>query len=91
VRTSPLPKGTLGSVASVLAATLYQGNCDMNHKLWNIVSSACPNKLEIDRKYTYKVLYNECSSSFDPLTNMAIIVFDWSIPINILLRHCLLK
>jgi hypothetical protein len=22
---------------------------------------------------------------------MAIIVFDWSIPINILLRHCLLK
>jgi hypothetical protein len=35
--TSPLPKGTLGSVASVLAATLYQGNPDRNHKLWNIV------------------------------------------------------
>jgi hypothetical protein len=34
-----LPKGTLGSVASLLAGTLYQGNPDMNHKLWNIVSS----------------------------------------------------
>jgi hypothetical protein len=32
------PKGTLGSVASLLAGTLYQGNPDMNHKLWNIVS-----------------------------------------------------
>jgi hypothetical protein len=37
--TSPLPKGTLGSVASLLAATLYQENPDRNHKLWNIVSS----------------------------------------------------
>jgi hypothetical protein len=34
--TSTLPKGTLGSVASLLAATLYQGNPDRNHKLWNI-------------------------------------------------------
>jgi hypothetical protein len=39
VMTLTLPKGTLGSVASLLAATLYQGNPDMNHKLWNIVSS----------------------------------------------------
>jgi hypothetical protein len=37
--TSTLPKGTLGSVASLLVATLYQGNPDRNHKLWNIVSS----------------------------------------------------
>jgi hypothetical protein len=37
--TSTLPKRTLGSVASLLAATLYQGNPDRNHKLWNIVSS----------------------------------------------------
>jgi hypothetical protein len=36
VMTSTLPKGTLGSVASLLAATLYQGNPDRNHKLWNI-------------------------------------------------------
>jgi hypothetical protein len=36
--TSILPKGTLGSVATLLAATLYQGNPDMNHKLWIIVS-----------------------------------------------------
>ena len=39
VMTSTLPKGTLGSVASLLAATLYQRNPDRNHKLWNIVSS----------------------------------------------------
>ena len=39
VMTSTLSKGTLGSVASLLAATLYQGNLDRNHKLWNIVSS----------------------------------------------------
>ena len=39
VMTSTLPKGTLGSVASLLAATLYQGNPDRNHKLWNIESS----------------------------------------------------
>jgi hypothetical protein len=29
----------LGSVAPLLAATLYQGNPDRNHKLWNIVST----------------------------------------------------
>ena len=39
VMTSTLPKRILGSVASLLAATLYQGNPDKNHKLWNIVSS----------------------------------------------------
>jgi hypothetical protein len=32
-------RGTFGSVASLLAATLYQGNHDRNHKLWNIVST----------------------------------------------------
>jgi hypothetical protein len=37
--TSTLPEGTLGSVASLLSATLYQGNPDGNYKLWNIVSS----------------------------------------------------
>jgi hypothetical protein len=36
--TSTLPKGNLGSVASLLAATIYQGNPDRNHKLWNIVT-----------------------------------------------------
>jgi hypothetical protein len=39
VMTSILPKETLGSVASLLAATLYQGHPDRNHTLWNIVSS----------------------------------------------------
>jgi hypothetical protein len=39
VMTSILPKGTLGSVNSLLAPTLYQGNPDKNHKLWNIESS----------------------------------------------------
>jgi hypothetical protein len=32
-------KGTLGSIATLLAATLYQGHPDSSHKLWNIVSS----------------------------------------------------
>jgi hypothetical protein len=32
-------RGTLGSVASLLAATLHQGNRDRNHKLWIIVST----------------------------------------------------
>jgi hypothetical protein len=36
---STLPRGILGSVASLLSATLYQGNPDRNHKLWNIVSN----------------------------------------------------
>jgi hypothetical protein len=39
VMTSTLQNKTLGSVASLLAATLYQGHPDRNHKLWNIVSS----------------------------------------------------
>jgi hypothetical protein len=39
VMTSTLPKGTFVSVASLIASTLYQGNPDMNHKLWNVVSS----------------------------------------------------
>jgi hypothetical protein len=39
VMTSSYPRGTLGSVTSLLAATLYQGNPDRNHKLWNIAST----------------------------------------------------
>ena len=39
VMTSTLSRGTLGSVASLLTATLYLGNSDRNHKLWNIVST----------------------------------------------------
>jgi hypothetical protein len=37
--TSTQPWGTLGSVASLLVATLYQGNLGRNHKLWNIAST----------------------------------------------------
>jgi len=33
VMTSTSLRGTLGSVASVVAATLYQGNPDRNHNL----------------------------------------------------------
>ena len=39
VMTSNYPRGTLGSVAFLLAATLYQWNPDRNHKPWNIVST----------------------------------------------------
>ena len=40
VMTSTYLRRTLGLVASLLAATLYQANHDMNHKLWNIGSTA---------------------------------------------------
>ena len=33
--------------------------------------TAYSNKLEIGRKHIYKVLYSDCSFSFDPLKNMA--------------------
>jgi hypothetical protein len=39
VMTSTYPRGTLGSVDSLLAAILYQGNDDGNNKLWNIGST----------------------------------------------------
>ena len=39
VMISTLTSGTIGSIASVLAAILYQGNPHRNHKLWNIVST----------------------------------------------------
>jgi hypothetical protein len=39
VMTSTLPIGTLGLVASLLAATLYQRNPDRNHMFWNILST----------------------------------------------------
>jgi hypothetical protein len=41
VMTLTLPKETIGSVASLVAATLYQGNPDRNHKLLNIVTTPC--------------------------------------------------
>ena len=37
VMTSTKLRGTLGSLASLLAATLSHGNPDMNHMIWNIV------------------------------------------------------
>jgi len=36
--TNILPLVSLVSVATLLAATLYQGNPDRNNKLWNIAS-----------------------------------------------------
>jgi len=36
VMTATQPIGTLDSVAFLLVATLYQGNSDRNHQLWNI-------------------------------------------------------
>jgi len=39
VMISTQPRGTLGSVASLLAATLYQGHPGRNYKFWNIAST----------------------------------------------------
>jgi hypothetical protein len=41
VMTSTLPKGTLGSVASLLAATLYQGNPDILLLLFGRLEIIC--------------------------------------------------
>ena len=38
-KTFEVMTSTFGLVASMLAATLYQGNPDRNHKLWNIAST----------------------------------------------------
>jgi hypothetical protein len=64
--TSTLPKGTLGSVASLLASTLYQGNPDRNHKLNNIfVLNNKPIitlsiKIAIFIRFKYKLWRNSC-------------------------------
>jgi hypothetical protein len=44
--------GTLGSVASFFTATLYQGNPDRNHKLWNSIST--------ERYILYMPVLQEC-------------------------------
>ena len=58
--TSTLPKGTLGSVASLLAATPYQGNPDRIHKLnWEIYTpyaGAAGMLLHINGKFTMEIL-----------------------------------
>jgi hypothetical protein len=46
--TSTSLRGTFGSVASLLAATLYQRNPDRNHELWNIVSTELFSQICID-------------------------------------------
>ena len=52
--------GSLGSTTFLIAATLYQGNNDMNHKLWNIVST------EINSLYTWAaaILLQKTSGKF---------------------------
>jgi hypothetical protein len=53
VITSTLLIRTTGSVASLLAATLYQGRPDRNHKLWNIV------KETLDYRHTF--CHDQCN------------------------------
>jgi hypothetical protein len=49
-----LPKVTVGSVASLLAATLYQGNADRNHFFF--FSTLIPNRRNFNHKiYTESV------------------------------------
>ena len=61
VMTSTSQKWTLGSVASLLAATLYQGNPDRNRKLWNIVSSL---SLSPMRNWRYSWVVNAIKTNF---------------------------
>jgi hypothetical protein len=53
VMTSTLPKGTLRSVASLLAATLYQGKPDRNHKLLNIDHGYVPLVVNTSRPFPH--------------------------------------
>ena len=53
VMTSTLPKGTLGSVVSLLAATLYQGNLDRNHKLVLCNLRDTPLRCELNHEKLY--------------------------------------
>jgi len=46
--------GTIGSEASLLAATLYQGSPDRNHKLWNI-------------RWTERDIYSICSRCWNEM------------------------
>jgi hypothetical protein len=50
-------KGTLGSVASLLAANLNQGNPDRNRKLWNIVSSEYMPEIFQNFCFTFNMKY----------------------------------
>jgi hypothetical protein len=52
--TSTLPRGTLGSVASLLAAGLYQGNPDRNQFIEYLIRSE-----EISVCYIYKELFGK--------------------------------
>jgi hypothetical protein len=58
---------TLGSAASLLAATLYLGNHDRNHKLWNIGSTE-RDILHINGKFTMRKLkslsFFRCNSRY---------------------------
>ena len=60
VMTSTLPKGTLGSVTSLLAATLYQGNPDRNHKLCLDVLTKLYVFLGICLRYVSKIIFFMC-------------------------------
>ena len=56
VMTSTLPKRTLGSVASLLAPTLYQGHPGRNDMLWIIVLYAAGMLVHINGKFTMRKL-----------------------------------
>ena len=53
VMTSTSPRGTLGSVASLLAGTLYQGNPDRNHMKCSLYSTSGTRRSTLVYKMTW--------------------------------------
>ena len=50
-----------------------------------------PNELKLSRKHIWKVISKECTFCYEPLPNMAILVSDWPIFLNLLLWNRLAK
>ena len=78
--TSTLPRGTLVSVASLLAETLYQGNLDKNHKLWYIISTE---RYIIHMQVQLECCYIYINGKWENLNNSFVVKFRSEPPLTV--------